>query len=137
MLMGEFSTAVQYRLPVKVVVVNNSTLGMIKWEQMAFLGNPEFGCDLAPVDYAAIARACGATGFRIDDPADCGRILDEALATEGPVVVDAIVDPHEPPLPPNLTLDQAAKFTEALLRGQPNRGRIALTAVSDVVRQLT
>jgi pyruvate dehydrogenase (quinone)/pyruvate oxidase len=137
MLMGEFSTAVQYRLPIKVIVVNNSTLGMIKWEQMAFLGNPEFGCDLAPVDYAAVARACGATGFRIEDPAECGRILDEALRTNGPVIVDAIVDPHEPPAPPKITLEQAKNLAEALLKGQPNRERIALTAVSNVVRQLT
>jgi pyruvate dehydrogenase (quinone) len=63
MLMAEFATSVKYGLPVKVVVVNNSTLGMIKWEQMVFLGNPEYGCDLQPIDYAAFARACGGTGF--------------------------------------------------------------------------
>jgi pyruvate dehydrogenase (quinone) len=137
MLMGEFATAVQYRLPIKVIVVDNGTLGMIKWEQMAFLGNPEFGCDLAPIDFAAVARACGGSGFRIEDPAECGRVLDEALATPGPVVIDAIVDPHEPPAPPRLTKEQAMKFAEALLKGQPNRERIALTAISDVVRQLT
>ena len=49
----------KYRLPIKVVIVKNNTLGQIKWERMVFLGNPEFGVDLHPIDFAAIARACG------------------------------------------------------------------------------
>jgi len=136
MLMAEFATCVKYQLPVKVIVVNNSTLGMIKWEQMVFLGNPEFGCDLQPIDFAAVARACGGTGFRVEDPAECGRVLDEALALPGPVIVDAIVDPHEPPMPPKVTKDQMKHFAEALLRGTPNRDQIALTAISEKVREL-
>ena len=59
---------------------------MIKWEQMVFLGNPEYGCELQPIDFAAFARACGAQGFTIEDPAQCGAILDQALETPGPVV---------------------------------------------------
>ncbi|HET7340953.1 MAG TPA: thiamine pyrophosphate-dependent enzyme [Methylomirabilota bacterium] len=62
MLMAEFATCVKYQLPVKVFVVKNNTLGQIKWEQMVFLGNPEFGVDLHPIDFAAFARACGGTG---------------------------------------------------------------------------
>jgi thiamine pyrophosphate-dependent acetolactate synthase large subunit-like protein len=46
------------------------------WEQMVFLGNPEYGCELHPINFAAFARACGGSGFTIDDPKDCGRILD-------------------------------------------------------------
>jgi pyruvate dehydrogenase (quinone) len=136
MLMGEFATAVKYRLPIKVVVIKNNVLGQIKWEQMVFLGNPEYGVDLNPIDFAGVARACGATGFTIEDPADCGRILDQALATEGPVVVQAVVDSLEPPLPPKVTRQQAMKFAESLARGEPNREKIALTALSDKVRQL-
>jgi pyruvate dehydrogenase (quinone)/pyruvate oxidase len=108
MLMGEFATAVKYQLPIKAIVVKNNVLGQIEWEQMVFLGNPEYGVDLHPIDFAAFARACGGTGFGIEDPADCGRILDQALATPGPVVVDALVDPYEPPLPAKITLEQAA-----------------------------
>src|ERR1043165_2476046 len=93
MLMAEFSTAVKYKLPVKIVIVKNNTLGQIKWEQMVFLGNPEYGCDLQPMDFAAFARACGAVGFTIDDPATCGKILDQALAYQGPAVIEAVVDP--------------------------------------------
>jgi pyruvate dehydrogenase (quinone) len=136
MLMGEFATAVKYQLPVKIVVIKNNVLGMIKWEQMVFLGNPEFGVDLNPIDFAGFARACGGTGVTIEDPADCGRLLDQALATPGPVVIEAVVDPFEPPMPPKVTLDQAEKFAHALMRGEPNRRRIALTVLSDKVREL-
>src|SRR5579883_98361 len=136
MLMAEFMTCVKYQLPVKVVIIKNNTLGQIKWEQMVFLGNPEYGCELQPMDYAAFARACGGTGFTIDDPQECGKVLDQALATPGPVIVEAIVDPHEPPLPPKITLTQAAKFTESLIRGEPNREKIIVSAISDKVREL-
>jgi pyruvate dehydrogenase (quinone) len=112
MLMGEMATAVKYQLPIKVIIIKNNSLGQIKWEQMVFLGNPEYQCDLQPIDFAAFARACGATGFTIEDPADCGAILDQALATPGPVVVEAVVDPFEPPTPPKITVKQAAKVKE-------------------------
>lgn len=134
--MADFVTCVKYQLPVKVVVIKNGSLGQIKWEQMVFLGNPEYGCDLQPIDFAAFARACGATGFTIDDPAACGPTLEKALATPGPVIVEAIVDPFEPPMPPKVTLDQATKFAQSLAKGQPHRDKIALTVLSDKVREL-
>src|SRR5436190_12925904 len=127
MLMAEFATAVKYRLPIKVVIVKNNSLGQIKWEQMVFLGNPEYGCELHPIDFAAFARACGGGGFTIEEPADCGRILDQALAADGPVIVEAVVDPFEPPMPAKVTLEQAAKFAKSLARGEPDRSKIAWT----------
>ena len=136
MLMAELATCVRYRLPVKVVVVKNNTLGQIKWEQMVFLGNPEYGCDLQPIDFAMVAEACGATGLTVEDPAQCGKVLDRALGTPGPVVVQAVVDPFEPPMPPKITLEQAAKFAQALVRGEPNREKIALTVLRDRVREV-
>jgi len=136
MLMAEFATAVKYRLPVKVVIVKNNSLGQIKWEQMVFLGNPEYGCELHPIDFAAFARACGGSGFTIEDPADCGRILDEALATDGPVLIEAVVDPFEPPMPAKVTLEQATKFAKSLARGEPDRSKIAWTVLADKVREL-
>ena len=136
MLMCEFATAVKYQLPIKIVVINNNTLGQIKWEQMVFLGNPEYACDLSPIDFAAFARACGGTGFRIEDPAECGQIVDRALHTKGPVLIDAVVDPHEPPMPPKVTLDQAEQFAKALAKGTPHRKEIALTIAGDKVREL-
>jgi len=136
MLMAEMATCVKYALPVKVVIVKNNTLGQIKWEQIVFLGNPEYGCELQPIDFAMMARSCGAGGFTIENPADCGRLIEEALATPGPVVVQGVVDPFEPPMPAKVTLDQAAKFAKSLLRGEPNRQKIALTILGDRIREL-
>lgn len=136
MLMGEFVQCVKYKLPVKVVIIKNNSLGQIKWEQMVFLGNPEFGCELQPIDFAAFARACGGAGYTIEDPAQCGAILDRALAEPGPVIIEALVDPHEPPWPGKVSAKQAAHFAESLLKGTPNRSKIALTALSDKVREI-
>lgn len=136
MLLGELATAVKYSLPIKVIVIKNNTLGMIKWEQMVFLGNPEYGCELQPIDFAAVARAFGARGITIDDPKLCGEQLDEALRIDGPVVVEAVVDPFEPPLPPKIKPEQALHFAESLAKGEPNRKEIALTLISDKVKEM-
>jgi pyruvate dehydrogenase (quinone)/pyruvate oxidase len=103
MLMADFVTCVKYHLPVKVIILKNNTLGQIKWEQTSMLGHPEYGCELQPIDFTAFARACGATGFTIEDPAACGAILDTALTTPGPVIVEAIVDSDELTTPPKPT----------------------------------
>jgi pyruvate dehydrogenase (quinone)/pyruvate oxidase len=136
MLMGELATAVKYRLDVKIIVIKNNTLGQIKWEQMVFLGNPEYVCELQPIDFSAVAHGFGAAGFTIDDPASCRDILREALSAPGPVVIQAVVDPHEPPMPPKVNVKQAALFAEALARGTPNAGKIALTVMGDKVREI-
>jgi pyruvate dehydrogenase (quinone) len=136
MLMADFVTAVKYKLPIKVVIIKNNTLGQIKWEQMVFLGNPEYGVDLQPIDFAAFAHACGGVGFSVEDPADCGRALDELLAAPGPAILQAAVDPFEPPMPAKVKGEQALHFAESLARGEPNRKKIALTTISDRVREL-
>src|SRR5690348_17883523 len=102
--MADFVTAVKYKLPIKVVIIKNNSLGQIKWEQMVFLGNPEFGCDLQPIDFATVARGFGVQSFSVDDPAQCAEVLRRALATPGPALVEAVVDPNEPPMPPKVTL---------------------------------
>jgi pyruvate dehydrogenase (quinone)/pyruvate oxidase len=136
MLMAEFVTAVKYKLPINVVIIKNNTLGQIKWEQMVFLGNPEFGCDLQPIDFAAFARACGGTGFTLEEPDGCGEILDAALSTNGPVVVKAVVDPFEPPMPPKATLKQGYEQAKALARGEPDGGKIISTIVEDKIKEM-
>ena len=136
MLMAEFATCVKYNLPVRIIIVKNNTLGQIKWEQMVFLGNPEYGCDLHPIDFAAFARACGGTGFHIEEPRECGSVLDEAFAVNGPVIIEAAVDPYEPPMPAKITMEQATKFAESLIKGEPNRKSIALTVLADKVKEL-
>jgi pyruvate dehydrogenase (quinone)/pyruvate oxidase len=136
MLCCELATAVKYGLDIKIVVVKNNSLGQIKWEQMVFLGNPEYVCDLQPIDFVTVAQGFGVRGLRIEDPATCGDILRQALATPGPVLVEAVIDPHEPPMPPKVSLKQAAKFAQSLASGTPNAGRIALTVASDTVREI-
>lgn len=136
MLMADFATAVKYQLPIKIVVIKNNTLGQIKWEQMVFLGNPEYGVDLSPIDFAAFAHACGGIGYSVDDPKNCGQMVEQFLNAPGPAILEAVVDPFEPPLPGKVKAEQALRFAESLARGEPNRGKIALTVASDKVREL-
>ena len=79
MLMGEFATAVQYNLPIKVIIIKNNTLGMIRWEQMAFLGNPEYGVEFTPIDYAKFAEACGGKGYVLKEPDNVKPIISKVL----------------------------------------------------------
>jgi thiamine pyrophosphate-dependent acetolactate synthase large subunit-like protein len=131
MLMGEMITAVKYNLPIKVIIIKNDYLGQIKWEQIVFLGNPEYGVELQPADFAAWARAAGGEGYRVGDPSNVKAVMQEFLASPKPAVLEALVDPNEPPLPGKIKPEQAKKFAKALLRGQPEGPRIALTAFRD------
>jgi thiamine pyrophosphate-dependent acetolactate synthase large subunit-like protein len=124
MSVAELSTCVRYQLPVKIVVINNSSLAQIKWEQLMFLGNPEYGCDLEPVDFAQVAAGFGVRGFRLDDPEKCATTLDEALSHPGPALVDAVVDSNEPMLPPKRREEFVKKLSQALERGTPGRAEI-------------
>jgi pyruvate dehydrogenase (quinone)/pyruvate oxidase len=136
MLMGDLATLRKYDLDAKIIVIKNDTLGQIKWEQMVFLGNPEYGCELEPIDFAKIAEGFGIPSVRIEDPARCGDQLREALSLKGPCLIEAVVDPNEPPMPPKIEAKQALHFAESLVRGTPNAGKIALTVASDTVREL-
>ncbi|HET9110545.1 MAG TPA: thiamine pyrophosphate-dependent enzyme, partial [Ktedonobacterales bacterium] len=87
MLMGEMITAVKYNLPIKVIIIKNNVLGQIKWEQIVFLGNPQYVVDLEPADFAAWARAAGAHGFTCDDPGKLEEVMTQFLAVQGPAVL--------------------------------------------------
>nr|CAD6438806.1 pyruvate oxidase [Rhizobium sp. Q54] len=136
MLMGELATCVKYALNIKIIVIKNDSLGQIKWEQMVFLGNPEYVCDLQPIDFATVARGFGAHAVTIEQPEQCGAALREALALPGPVVIEAVVDTHEPPMPPKATLSQGVKLGKALARGTPDGGKIARRIGIDIVREI-
>jgi pyruvate dehydrogenase (quinone) len=136
MLMAELATAAKYDLNVKIVVLKNNSLGQIKWEQMAFLGNPEFGCELQPIDFAGVAQACGIRGYSIVDPAQCAAILTEAFDQRGPVLIEATIDGNEPPLPPKVSFAQTRHMVEALVRGSPDGAKIAKQLAKDTIRQL-
>jgi pyruvate dehydrogenase (quinone) len=137
MIMGELATIAQYKLPVKIVVMKNNTLGLIKWEQMLYLGNPEYGVDLHPVDFVKVAEACGLRGVRIENPGSCRDQLKDALAMNGPVLIECVVDPLEPPWPPVITRDEQNKLTAALARGERNRTPIGLSIGRHAVQEFT
>jgi pyruvate dehydrogenase (quinone) len=124
MLLGELATIVRYGLPIKIVVIKNNTLGQIKWEQMMFLGNPEYECDLQPIDFAAVAEAMGIKGYRVVLPEDCGYVLDQALSQPGPALVEMSVDPNEPLLPPKRVEKYADNMEKALSQGTPGANEI-------------
>jgi pyruvate dehydrogenase (quinone)/pyruvate oxidase len=133
MQLGDFLTCVQHGLPIKIVVISNNTLGLIKWEQMVFLGNPEYGVNMAPIDFVKFAEACGARGVRIDDAKLCAQQLAEALSWDGPVIIECVTDEHEPPYPAKVKQDQVRKLVTALREGTPNRRRIALQMTKDML----
>jgi pyruvate dehydrogenase (quinone) len=137
MQMGDLATLMQEKLPVKLIVMKNNSLGLIKWEQMVFIGNPEYGVNFAPVDFVKIAEGCGATAFHVEEPGSCGEVLREALATPGPVVVEAVVDANEPPMPAKITSDQAKALGQALARGEEQRKRIGLTIGHELIDEST
>jgi pyruvate dehydrogenase (quinone)/pyruvate oxidase len=135
MMLGELATIAQHNLPIKVIVNKNNTLGLIKWEQQIFLGNPEFGVGFNDVDFVKIAEGCGLRGVRIDDPARCHDQLAEALELNEPVLIECVTDPNEPPHPPQVTTEQTKLFAEALLRGEEHRKQIALTVGRDMLKE--
>jgi pyruvate dehydrogenase (quinone) len=110
MLMGDFLTLAQHRLPVKVVVFNNGALGFIELEQKS-TGFLDFGTELKNPNFAAMADAVGIRGIRLEDPAEVNDGIAAALAHDGPVLVDAVVNRTELAMPPSITLEMAKGFT--------------------------
>jgi len=135
MLMGEFATAVQYNLPIKVIIIKNNTLGMIRWEQMAFLGNPEFGVEFTPIDYAKFAEACGGKGYSIKEPSEVNSIMHQAMSEKKPTLIQAYVDPFDPPMPPKVEMEFVRKMAESFAKGQPYARRIGLTLYRNQVHE--
>ncbi|SHM62627.1 pyruvate dehydrogenase [Actinacidiphila paucisporea] len=109
MLMGDFLTLVQYDLPVKVVLFNNSSLGMVELEMMVE-GLPAYGTTNVNPDFAAVARAAGAYGVRVEKPKELRSALKDAFRYKGPALVDVVTDPHALSLPPKITGEQIGGF---------------------------
>lgn len=135
MLMAEFATAVKYDLPIKVIIIKNDILGMIRWEQMAFLGNPEYGIDFSPIDFVGFAKACGGKGYSIREPGEIKSIIHEAMSQTKPTIIEACVDPFEPPMPPKVDIKLVKKMAESFAKGQPYAKRIGLTIFRDQVHE--
>jgi pyruvate dehydrogenase (quinone) len=112
MLLGELLTVRLHDLPVKTVVFNNSSLGMVKLEMMVD-GLPDFGTDYVPVDYAAIAAAAGIGASRVEHPSDVREAMAEAFATPGPYLLDVVTDPDVLAMPPSISRAQVKGFALA------------------------
>lgn len=112
MLLGELLTVKLHDLPVKTVVFNNSSLGMVKLE-MLVEGIPEFQTDHGQVDFAAIAQAMGIAHVKITRPSLAREQIREALAMDGPVLIDIVTDPNALSIPPNITIEMLMGFSKA------------------------
>ncbi|MEU8674599.1 pyruvate dehydrogenase [Streptomyces sp. NPDC048560] len=109
MLMGDFLTLVQYDLPVKVVLFNNSSLGMVELE-MLVAGLPSFGTTNKNPDFAAVARAAGAYGVRVEKPKQLEGALKDAFKHKGPALVDVVTDPNALSIPPRISAEMVSGF---------------------------
>lgn len=109
MLMGDFLTLVQYDLPVKIVLFNNSSLSMVELE-MLVAGLPAYGTDNHNPDFANIARAAGAYGVRVEKPKQLRGALRDAFAHQGPALVDVVTDPHALSIPPKIRAEMVTGF---------------------------
>jgi pyruvate dehydrogenase (quinone) len=137
MLMAEFLTAVRNQLPIKVIVNNNNGYGQILWEQI-ILGYPEYAVQhkQPEADFSTWARGCGAYGVKVRKPGDVAGAIRDALAHDGPALVDCDVNPNEPPMPGKVKYEQAKAFTEAFLRGQPHKIATIATVARDKINEL-
>lgn len=121
MLLGELVTARMYNLPIKVVVFNNSTLGMVKLE-MLVNGLPDYGTDVHDVNYAEVASAIGLHGERVTEPSRLRGALQEAFAYNGPALIEVMTDPNALSLPPEIRSGQVIGFATAMSKIVLNRG---------------
>ena len=121
MLMGDVLSLVQHQLPIKIVVFNNSSLGFVAMEQQVG-GMLDVGTSMHPTNFAALAEAVGMKGLRVEDPGQVDEAVQQALATPGPVLVDAVVSKAELVMPPRIQASMALGFTlfsvKALLSGR-------------------
>jgi pyruvate dehydrogenase (quinone) len=136
MSMGELATIAKYALPIKILVIKNNSFGEIKWEQLAMEGNPEFGVELQPIDFAAVARACGIRGYALERASEARLVVEAAFSQVGPALIEATVDPLEPPMPGHITTAQALSFTKALARGEKDRFAIIKGLVAEKIREV-
>jgi pyruvate dehydrogenase (quinone) len=122
-----------------VLVLNNRDLNQVTWEQRAMEGDPRYEASQSIPDfpYARYAELIGLRGIHVDDPELLGEAWDEALSADRPVVLEAVVDPEVPPLPPHITFEQAKNFAQAALRGDPDRGAMIRRSLRQMLDSVT
>ena len=109
MLMGDLLTLAQYELPIKLIIYNNSTLGMVKLE-MRVAGYEDFGVDVRKTNFAKMAEAVGIRGIRVENSGDLKSSLEDALRHKGPVLIDAVTDPNALAMPPKIDAKEVAGY---------------------------
>lgn len=121
-----------------ILVLNNGDLNLVTWEMRVMSGNPKFEAsqDICDFPYARYAEMVGLKGIRVDAPDQLGPAWDAAFSADRPVVVEVVTDPDIPPLPPHITLEQAAKYTSALFKGDPDEGGIIRQSFGELVAKL-
>ena len=115
MLMGDILTLGQHDLPVKIILFNNHSLAMVQLEMEVACISP-FGCNLKNPNFAALAQAIGLFGVRVENPAELRSALEQALAHDGPALVDIVTDPNVLAMPPRATVKQAKGFALAMTK---------------------
>jgi pyruvate dehydrogenase (quinone) len=122
-----------------VLVLHNDDLNQVTWEQRVLAGDPklEASQNIPDFPYARYAEMLGFKGIRVDDPGDVGPAWDEALASDRPVVYEAMTDPEIPPLPPHIRFEQAQGMAKALAQGDPHGIRIAWNSLRGKLEEFT
>jgi len=122
-----------------VLVLNNQDLNQVTWEQRALQGDPMYPAtqQIPYFPYAQYAELLGLKGVRVDQPTQVAEAWDEVLAADRPAVLEALVDPEVPPLPPHISFEQAKHFAEAALAGDPRRGRMIRQSFRQMLDALT
>jgi pyruvate dehydrogenase (quinone) len=122
-----------------VLVLNNQDLNQVTWEQRALQGDPMYPATqrIPYFPYARYAELLGFEGLRVDDPSHVAEAWDEALSADRPAVIEAIVDPEVPPLPPHVSFEHAKNFAQAALGGDPHRMRMLRQSLRHILDALT
>ncbi|MBZ7927636.1 pyruvate oxidase (plasmid) [Ensifer adhaerens] len=135
MQLGEYSTAVRHRIPLKLLVICNGMLNQIAWEQMMFLGHPQFGCELAPIDFALAARAMGGEGYTIREFSEIEAVMNEVFSHDSPSIIQAYVDRYEPMMPPIMPADYSRNFQKSL-EETPGKDRIRANVAREPLKSM-
>ncbi|WP_027965191.1 pyruvate oxidase [Halalkalibacillus halophilus] len=134
MVMHDFITAVQYDMPVKIIVLNNSKIGMIKYEQQQ-KGNQNYKTDIADVNYADFAKACGGDGFRINSYDELDTKMQQAFLSDRPTVIDVAIE-DIPPLPGQISYEQAANYSKYLIKEFFESGKIDFPDLKPTIQRV-
>jgi pyruvate dehydrogenase (quinone) len=118
-----------------IMVLANRDLNQVTWEQRVMAGDPKYVCSQTVPDFAfaRYAEMLGLTGIRVEKPEEVGPAWDRALAASRPVVYEALTDPEVPTLPPHITFEEAKKFTESMIKGDPNLGHMVRQTFKEAV----